>query len=432
MLGFIVAGTLLLIGYLLCLKKTITDPATLFCLEWGFISLLAAMRLFTLYEASAKTWCIILVGSVFFVLGVCFGEKIRIRTSVANEMDVMQKHSSLMSNRFFWLIVVILFIRIAINFRQTIAFMINGYSLGAIREASVGMTEIDGYSRSTGAFAEYGNLILDTLSLFVIAHGIESGVFDLRKNRNKLVAVFALTIMQSLTDGGRFILAYFAIELLFCYAMYKSQFRHAVGKMSRKMKKIIKRLVFVLGVAIIGVTLIRGARAAELVKKYYRYICGNIVFFDLHVKDLDSSGFLSYSFAGLYGFWAVVLPILNRLGIGFPNIYLETISNVMNGQTFRQIGNSMSTNAFITPFYHIYADGRLFGVILGMFLFGVIAGLIYKKARRYKNGAYTAIYLVVVQMVFKTLQTYPFATKIYVLAFFAIWILNKRCERSQY
>ena len=140
---------------------------------------------------------------------------------------------------------------------------------------------------------------------------------------------------------------------------------------------------------------------------------------------MDGKSLLSCSFSGFYGLWAVVLPILNRFGISYPQLYLDTISEVMDGQTSLRIGDGLVTNAFITPFYHLYADFRIPGVILGMMFFGIVTGVLYKKVILRRDGYSVVSYLIATQFVFKSLQMYPFASKIYVLAFGVIWILGK-------
>ena len=101
----------------------------------------------------------------------------------------------------------------------------------------------------------------------------------------------------------------------------------------------------------------------------------------------------------------------------------------MDTQTYREIGDELVTNAFITPFYHLYADFRWIGVIVGMFLFGAVAGYLYKKAKYYMDGTQIVYYLIISQMIFKTLQTYPLTMKEYIFALAAMIFLGGRHRR---
>ena len=69
-MGYIVVFVLLL----LCLfefvrHKTWTAPSVMFCAFWTLISFLASLRLYNLKSVETKTWLIVLIGVLSFVLG---------------------------------------------------------------------------------------------------------------------------------------------------------------------------------------------------------------------------------------------------------------------------------------------------------------------------------------------------------------------------
>lgn len=424
-MGYIVAAALLIVGIFCHRKaKTWACPEALFCYEWALISFLASLRLFGLYEASWFTWIIILIGSVSFVVGCSVGRKIKVNTYGIEEANSVKK--DIITDRTFWIFAAVIIVYMIPSLVQSIHYMRLGVSLGDIRNASVaGLDTVEGYVRREGAVWEYIDLAISVMDLLVMGHGIYEYIIGGQKNFKYIAAVLFIALIKTFSNGGRFVLAYMIIELLACMSINKIFGRDFISAMSVRLRRNVKRIVVLLAAVIVIVTLIRGAETAELLKKYYRYICGNIIFFDLHVERMEGSSLLSCSFAGFYGLWAVVLPILNRFGISYPQLYLDTINEVMDGQTFLRIGDGLITNAFITPFYHLYADFRLPGVILGMMFFGIIAGVLYKMVMLRKDGYSVVSYLIVTQVIFKTLQMYPFASKIYVFAFLVIWILGK-------
>lgn len=426
-MGYLVSGILLFLAWILYKKnETIAAPEVLFCIEWGFISFLASLRLFGLYDVSWLTWLIVLIGSISFLFGVSFGKKIKVKYSINEEKTGGNIDGFLMSKKCFWILLAIMTIYVLYDFSQTYQYLVAGYSLGQIREASVGMSEIVGYNRRTGALAEYIELIIGVVELLVVASGITYFISDVKKNYKIMLGVLLFETLYALTNGGRYRLAYIIIETLVGYFMYKSIQGRMQLEIPKALKRWIKRILVFIIVMILIITLMRGAETSELLQKYYRYICGNMVFLDVHIKKLNEMGYWSVSYAGLYGFWSVILPILNNLGITYPINYLETITRVMDTQTFQKIGENLVTNAFITPFYHIYADFRWIGLVIGIFIFGSIAGNVYKKARYYADGKHIAFYLILAQMIFKTLQTYPFASKNYVVVLVLIFIFEKR------
>lgn len=424
-MGYLVSGILVFLAWILYKKNgTIAAPEVLFCVEWSFISFLASLRLFGLYEVSWMTWMIVLAGSLSFLFGASFGKRIIVKYSISEERE--NADVFLMGKKCFWIFLIIMTIYVLYDFSQTYQYLAAGYSLGQIREASVGMSEIVGYNRRTGALAEYIEIIVGVMELLVVASGITYFISDVKKNYKMILGVLFFETLYALTNGGRYGLAYIIIETLVGYFIYKS----IKGQMQISLPKAVKRwmkriLVFIISMILI-ITLMRGAETSELIQKYYRYICGNMVFLDLHINKLNEIGYWSFSYAGLYGFWSIILPVLNSLGITYPENYLETITKVMDTQTFQKIGDNLVTNAFITPFYHIYADFRWVGLVIGMFIFGSIAGNIYKKARYYADGEHIAYYLILAQMIFKTLQTYPLASKNYVVVLILIFIVEKK------
>lgn len=429
-MGFVVTSILFFVGIILySKKKTISSPDILFCLEWGAISFLASLQLYTLYEASLKTWMIILIGSLFFVVGTAFGNRIMIKRAKYDTEGTVYHDNPLMNRRWFWIFVIFMVGYTLYDFLQSYRYLMMGYSLGEIREASVGIIKIPRFVRRTGGVAEYFGIIFSGIELFTVATGITYFISDMRKNFKMMVGVLAYVILRSFTNGGRFGLAYIVVEVFVCYSLYRSSEGYSGIILSQKAKKWMRGIILFVIAVILMVTLIRGAAINELIVKFYRYICGNVVFFDLHVQDLDQSQFWSLSFASLYGLWIIFLPILNKLGISYPQLYLDSVSKVMDTQTYREIGDELVTNAFITPFYHLYADFRWIGVIVGMFLFGAVAGYLYKKAKYYMDGTQIVYYLIISQMIFKTLQTYPLTMKEYIFALAAMIFLGGRHRR---
>lgn len=426
-MGIIVAFFLFIFAISIHYKeRTWVSPGALFCYEWGIISLLASMRLFGLYEASFKTWMIILLGTISFLVGINFGKRLRIGNyAPVNTVNGEMYNPPFFGKRIFWIIVLVLLIYNVYLLSNTYVYIKMGYSLGEIRDANAGMINLTGFSRSSGIFNELISLLMNILEIFVVATGIEAFISDIKANWKMFVAVFAVEIVNAFSTGSRFTIAYLMVELLVCIGFYKHCGQDIGIQISRKTKKWVGRIVVLLLAILIWITLVRGAQTGQIVEKYYRYVCGNIVFLDLHIKELDDIGFWSMGYAGLFGFWSFVLPYFNALGISYPTIYLDTISKVFNTQTFIQIGTKMYTNAFISPFYHLYADYRWFGVVVGMFIFGGIVGKGYSRAVRESTHVRVIFYLVMCQMLFKTLQTYPFSLKPYFFAMIII-LLHQR------
>lgn len=425
-MGYIVS--IIILGYAIIQhigRKTWVCPDTIFCYEWGIISLFASFHFFDMYETSWKTWVIILIGTIFFVIGVRLGRRFKSKNS--SRVNIVHENH-LLSKRAFWIISIFLMLMLMKDLITSIVLMGDGYTLGEIRRASYGIIEITGYKFKSGFIIEIIDLLSEVLKIIVVATGIEYFIFNPKENYKMLFIAMILIVIEAFSNGGRFNFAYFAIELFVCFTFYKRYGQSININISKKTKKKVRRLLLLVICLIILLTIIRGTNVNSLISKYYRYLCGNIKFFDLHVEKLDKANFWSYGYASLYGFWNVILPFINKLGFNFPTLYLNTVENVMTTQEFARIGTSMYTNAFITPFYHLYADFRLLGVCLGMLWFGIISGKYFRKAYDSVDGKNITCYLIISQMIFKTLQFYPLVSKSYVLILVIIGVLL--CERK--
>lgn len=430
-MGYLVSFLLFVAGLILHnARKTWAAPDVFFCYLWAAISFFASLRLFSMYGVSEKTWLIILVGSIAFLIGVAFADQIKMKgTKQAAQAALAAEHTaevSIMKKRTFWIFTGLLYIPAVIGVIKTIQLMNAGYTLAEIRLASFGIVEITGFTANNGYVGEMIDTLQIAVEMLVIATGIHYFVLNTKKNYMCIIAVMGLTILGSLTDGGRFGLAYTTIELLACFSIYRGLGKKAGFTWSTKAKRSVRTLVLVMIVVLLVVTFIRGAEISTLIKGYYRYFCGNIVFFDRHLQQIDTSAFWSYSFAGLYGYWIKLLPLLNELfGIPYPETYLTAVDKILDVQTFIKIGDRMYTNAFITPFYALYADARWLGVIFGMFAFGALSGGVYKKLKCNVGGKSVVIYLIIVQMLFKMLQMYPLTHAPYAMVLVLIFIFGQ-------
>lgn len=427
-MGYIVGLILACMGVVLHKqRKTWCAPDVLFCYEYATITILASLKLFGMYGVSMKAWGIIMIGSISFIIGVSYAYRHKFILRKERTMETGEhgdKTKPMISNRAFWIIMCCLYIYASKDLMQSISMLKTGVNLDDIRQISVGVVESDTYIRKGGLIWELIDSFVFATETILIAITIEMFVVDIKRYGKYMFAAVGLVLIHSFSDGGRFGIAYLAIEVLACNALCRRYSSYTGIIIASKTKKYIRYIICFLISIIVLITLMRGTETKELFTKYYRYICGNVVFFDTLIMEIDAKAFYSFSFAGLYGLWATVLPIFhNAFGLAYPETYLNAIKNVMTTQTFRKIGEGMYTNAFATPFYHLYADFRLVGVVFGMLLFGYICGRAYMRTRAFQTKQ-VAFYLIIVQMIFKSLQIFPFASKNYFMVFVAICVFN--------
>ena len=228
--------------------------------------------------------------------------------------------------------------------------------------------------------------------------------------------------MQSIINGGRWGPALLVIELLVGFSMFYSRSNLTQSNL-RKAKMPILILIVLLVVSMVGIGLLRMSADTtdSWFRHYYIYLCGNVIFFDLHIAQVSDIGLFPFVSA-FWGFWHQFLPVFNALGLSYPEWFIVAGKKIMSTQDHIQIGDNMETNAFSTPFYYLYADMGIIGVVFGMIFFGIIAGLIYKKMKISTCNKYLILYLLICQMIFRTIFNYPFVNDGYVLIFMYLFV----------
>ena len=424
-MGFFTSFFLLLLAVVLQKRKgTWFSPDVLFCYEWFAICFLAALHLFTMYEVSSYTWFLIFVGSLSFCIGVNINANSKsIKGHIGNYS--LENSKPLVKNNWYVILYFIVLFSYLPLLIQTVILLQSGVELNEVRSAYFGHTEFSGYERNTGGIYA----IINYLQAFGYMLVVANGIFMFVKNRNILflLAATSLVIVDSIVTGGRFNIAYFVVELVICFELFKKSRTTLVKKSKRdnfKTKLLVGATVAFFVYLFVSITLLRGAESDELVSKYYRYFCGCIPYFDVRMPLLDKDGTWYCGLASFYGITNMLFPVLHLFGLPYPDAYKACIENVNDTQEFMKIGTEMSTNAFVTPYYHLYADGRIIAIVLGMLLFGLIAGKVFRNIIYKASGANVIFYLLICQMIFETLYHYPFVNLgngLFLLVWLFVW-----------
>ncbi|MBE6555934.1 MAG: oligosaccharide repeat unit polymerase [Ruminococcaceae bacterium] len=372
-------------------------PIVFFMSLWGVISLLAALKLFDLYEVSIRTWLLFLLGFVAFLLGCYFAKVLRARP-VANRGDRV-----LFSVRYsvFHVAIVIVVLVYLVYSWDALKLYLQGYGMDEVRLIYYDLQSVNG-GASHGALMEiFRQYIVTPFELIVTPLCI---VEYMQNNRKRyLLCSVLLVLLNVVATGSRFVIAYYIIQLAIAFVVYKKRI-----VMSRRMKRFVKLLLALTAAGIVLVTFLRAGTVENIVKKYYRYICGCIPYLDNRLGYIDSLGFFSAGIASFFGFVQPIWFVLQNLGIfGYSARYLQIIDTVLDTQVFVKIGWDTYTNAFVTPIYHLYADLGLIGIILGMMLFGMIAYGAYNGLERRFDVKSVTFYLIIARMLFKSIQFYP-------------------------
>lgn len=389
-------------------------PDVMFLVQWTVIVFLSSMHLYGMYEASDKVYWIILIGSISYFIGVQYALRYRKQKMIVDSNDA---NTEFIPKKWFWILMSFMIIMNLERFILSYVYIQHGGDMADLR--------VEYFQSSQSNIDVLLGTLTALFSPLVQAAGILFFFKNMKKNYPYILAVLILVFMESTISGGRFGMAYVLIEFFVCYMIVKDKF---------SLKKQIKRwqvllIVFLLLGGIISVSLLRGVDEDNILSHYYMYLCGNVVFFDLHLPFVENEPWFLFK-TSLWGFWYLLLPYLHVFGFPYPDWYIRASAGVLNTQEAMQIGDDMITNAFITPFYHLYVDSRWLGVIVGMFVFGLFVGMAYKKMLTLNNDKYIILYLIVTQMIFVTLFNYPFSNTNFALIVLLLLFLKVKKRLS--
>lgn len=419
-MGYIVALVALIIGLMNHLKKrTWVNPTSLFCYLWAVISFLAALCVYGINQASTRTWLVILCGILSFAIGssIQFESRMNMDDKLYSDKAKVQ----LLSSKYYWLIFGIVIITLLGEVVSTIKLIQQGYQLSSIRLAKLGLTELNGYTKNRNLIYNYWIELVSGFSTILVAVGIEYFFSSIKTNKKYLIAALVLVIFDAISEGGRWILAYAAIEFVVCYCLKKDELKHEIS-IKRNMKI---GLVSVCGVIAFLVNKITSLRSIDNSKQHFiSYLCGCVPLLDKKLDYLHSNSIITISYSGLYGIWSYIMPYFNKMFGEIPLMYEKALDVRRNAQSFEYIGADVRFNAFSTSFYYLYADLSWVGVIIGMLFFGVVASKVYNNARTGTSNC-VAPYLIVSQMILKTIQIYPLSSSSYFVVIVALIIINR-------
>lgn len=420
------------IGVVQCLiRRKLDSPLFLYSIEWLILSLLPAMKLYGLYEIDTSTWMIVLVGYLSYLIGIRTGNKYTFNVN-GKMVSIVTKQNSfgykVFSQRTYIFVVVILYFINLVYFFQTLLLMHNGIAMADIRAASYGYGDIQGYhiiGMSSGGILTYIYIFKEALTHIIIAVGIYRFLSDAKQGKKYLFVSIGLVILIAFSNGSRFDIVYVMSQLVIGVNLFG---RRIV--LQKKIRKYVRILLVAGLVGIVFISLKRGVN--NIFETFYYYLASPIALLNIDLPLVVEKGIYSFPYAAFSGFFALVWPVFNKIGIYYTPRYLLSLNESVNAtQAWVQIGDTLWSNAFVTPYYYLFSDARWIGVIVGMIILGYFSQRIYLSAKKNLNEINTVYYLLVIEMLFRTLYQYPFTSAVNVMEIFLlIFVTRIKCFKG--
>lgn len=400
-------------------ERNLYNPGTIMGFLWALICSLASMRLYFLYEASEFTYILITLAIASFGIG-CFVSRYRkVKITRGNIPRILNKsEESTFSYGILSFLCVFSVIMMLDNAMDNARALMSGIEMSDIR------------ARETAT--SYGHPILYVFNNYIVRPfsfailPIYAVDFFVSKKGNKIIGICTILIIleRVLIEGGRIIIIYVLSALLVSMAVTKNERR----KVEWKKLLFFGALILVAAVAIYNITISRGIEAEDQGASLYKYICGCVPHLSIRLKGIEELETYTWGFASLNGIVHYVAALFENIGLEYPE-FLSEVRQLINVENKVSIASRSGWfNAFVTPIYYMYLDGRVGGVIIGMFLYGFFSYNCYAKLKNHVYPRDLAVYILIIQGLMTTMVRIQFSQVYYTVAFFFICFLINRKE----
>ena len=410
-----------LILALLCTKKkyrSLMNPSILFPIIWTFIFVLGKLRFFRLYEASDTAIACIQLGTLSFTLGSLLWSAIRNHFSFKSSHWLVYDDRNLNYNVLYAVAGVCIVYFLPQMFRS-LAVILSGGGLHSIRGL------IQNVDSSTGIMNFLYNFIILPAAIVIELIGPLDYWFG---KRNKILfgLSLVLVLIRVLADAGRTPLFNFLIYMILGYVCTRNKSRY-LSKEEKRRKKAF-RWVALFAVVFLGLTSLSRAGSSIWRIAYFYFAMPNVLL-TRWIEIVDSSKFISYGITSLNGlFYAISYLIKNIFRVDHFKLVIDSFNQIAltDSTWFKINGQTTTANAYVSMFWFMYADGRLFGVLLGSFLYGLYMNILYRNLVSNRSQRNAAIYFLAFQGMVFTFIRFPYAKTYYWIAFLALRFLIYR------
>lgn len=411
-------------------QPKVLNPITVFFGLWSIILFMSDLKLYNILVAEDETYKMIFVGSVMFALGFFVWKWVLTKSKTALNRGGSVKEYRL-NYTAIYLMAIFCIVFYLWDFSKVIGFLLNGKTLGFIRENA---QEGQLYSES-GILNAIRMLIVSPFSsVLMIVTPVD--FFKGRKDKKLMFFTLVILVLKMLTDASRSRMIYLIMSAVICY-FYARQSNDDGDGIKRHYTNFMQKLnisktvpVFILGCLCAGgllyfITLSRSGSNA--LRHTYYYFAMEPIMLQKWCAIVDKADMVSYGCASANG---VLFPffyvITNAFGLEYPEFWRSAYDMIVSVGTDWQViaGVGTTANSYATVFLTFYMDGRFWGIVIGMFLYGAVVAKSYVSVLRNPNQKNLSIYCLILIGVFYTFiqlmfNSFYYCITLIMIAFFA-------------
>lgn len=386
--------------------KNYLDSGAYFYLFWAFIVLFASMRLYGLYEVSTFAYIVVLIGLIGYFIGdklaLTYNRKIN---SIGSVLD-KKSHSASLNKKMLYILYTVTILILLSNAINVIRLLREGNTYLMIRTmySNQGSTNLgDEYNQVLRSAINV--VLVQFISTPVVYASLPILFVNLYKGNNDKTMLWMTSVMSLLwilTSGGRSIIVWSMIYLIFCYLYFNRTMN--LGKKIR-INRSIKWILIIIALFIITLVIFvtssrRSNTTIDIMRQIYVYFPVSLKKFDIHLGNAINIP-RTYGLSSFYGFiYPIVFLLHNFFGIDYPLPLLQArfySFTVLEKDIL--VGEGLLMNAYATIFYQPYLDGGIIGVFLLLGFFGFICKHYYIKINKTYNEKDLVIYLYLMQKI---------------------------------
>lgn len=393
--------------------KKIFNPVTMMCSLWAVIIYLSRLQLYSLFRAEGHTYAMILMGLIAFVIGCILVPRFKVHKKDKNQAIELPYNY-----KFIYVLYAICIFYLAIRVSAYGTEILSmGLNLSALNELKSGQ-DIE----SSGGLLNALGFLVATPLYFPLTIVFSLDFWRGERDMTLLVLEIIMTVERIILYGGRYPL----IQLVISMVISMTYTDVGKGITFRKIKNRIWQIV-VASIGIIAFFMLTWSKTKAPFMTLYLDFAMQPYMFQYWGKKLND---YSYGIASMCGFVHPILYILKNVGIlsdlprGFNTIY-DNIQKTFSAWV--SIGTKLSANAYTSSFWYLYYDGREIGICIGMFVWGIISFIFFRKACKQNTNKSIGNYIMMAFTIIYTFTDMEYY-KYYIALGFIYWniIINKR------
>lgn len=378
-------------------EKKVFNPITTFYVLWAMILILNSLGLFNINETRSEIYDYILWGLIAYAVGFYLVRDVSRKRKIVlrRENYVKGDKNYRLKYRLLYALSIVAIIIFALDLSNMLSTIFSGGGLASIRYVAQN-SEV-----KRSSIINAIDILIATPFSMALQPIVAVDFWIGKRDKKLLILDIILITIKVLAAGGRSPIINFVIHLVIVYTFVdntkRSRYSETIKTYVRKNKRIVIS-IFVIGFAVLIYTTI--SRNSTWSTIYY-YFAMEPYMFDRWASQVDSAELFGYGMASLNGFFfALFYVIKNVFGVGsFPEHWYSVYKMIAMTDSQWQIITTGGTraNAYVSLFWFFYLDGRIWGVIIGSFLYGILMSCLYSGVVKRGNIKNLCLYSFLMQ-----------------------------------